>query len=271
MFAVLPSHSLRNSKRCCHGNTNYLLTLNLQHVFLLQCLPSCCSLCFSLMAPHSPILPVSAAQIDPSPSFNLQNSTQPVKAGEFRHRHTAKSAWKVGKRDLETGSASTPNAPPWEQGAWSSPQVGHSSLGPGQGSACTKADDWLIHPDPSHFFRAGSSWCRAENSPLLYCVTVLGGGALCRFLKSNYAYYWLGFQKPSMFAECINLQPFPSLMFPDSPILQVEKYADGEQWRKAVTRNQRRKRNSKMERELPDDIISACRVPRPSPWRFQLC
>ena len=39
---------------------------------------------------------------------------------------------------------------------------------------------------------------------------------------------WLGFQKPSLFAECINLQPFPSLMLPDSSILQVGKDADGE-------------------------------------------
>lgn len=60
----------------------------------------------------------------------------------------------------------------------------------------------------------------------LLCLIVclfLGAGVLGRFLKSNYAYYWLGFQKPSLFAECINLQPFPSLMLPDSPILQVEK------------------------------------------------
>lgn len=63
---------------------------------------------------------------------------------------------------------------------------------------------------------------------LLVCL-LSGAGALGRSLKSNYAYYWLGFQKPSLFAECINCQPFPSLMLPDSPILQVEKCADAKQ------------------------------------------
>ena len=70
----------------------------------------------------------------------------------------------------------------------------------------------------------------AELKILCYLIVCLylRAGALGRFLKSNYAYYWLGFQKPSLFAECINLQPFPSLMLPDSSILQVGKYADGE-------------------------------------------
>lgn len=89
--------------------------------------------------------------------------------------------------------------------------------------------------------------CSAQAAPdaepnFLLCLIVClfsGAGALGGFLKSNYAYYWLGFQKPALFAECTNSQPFPSLMPPDSPILQVEKCADAEQGREAVTENQR--------------------------------
>lgn len=84
-----------------------------------------------------------------------------------------------------------------------------------------------------------------EKLKILLCLIVcllLGAGTLGRFLKSNYAYYWLGFQKPSLFAECINFQPSPSLILPDSPVLQVDNCADGEQWRKAVTKHQRWKK-----------------------------
>lgn len=84
-----------------------------------------------------------------------------------------------------------------------------------------------------------------EKLKILLCLIVrlfLGAGTLGRFLKSNYAYYWLGFQKPSLFAECINFQPSPSLILPDSPVLQGDNCADGEQWRKAVTKHQRWKK-----------------------------
>lgn len=85
---------------------------------------------------------------------------------------------------------------------------------------------------------------------------LLGAAALGRFLKSNYAYYRLGFQTPSLFAECIHFQPFPSLILPDSRILQVETRAGGEQWRKAVAT-----RKTKKEREVPDSIIGVHGVP----------
>lgn len=58
-----------------------------------------------------------------------------------------------------------------------------------------------------------------------------------RFLKGNYAYYWFGFQNPSLFAERVHFWPFPSLILPDSPVLQVENRADGERWRKALAKN----------------------------------
>lgn len=82
---------------------------------------------------------------------------------------------------------------------------------------------------------------------LLVCLLL--GAASGRVLKSNYAYYGLGFQTPSLFAECIPLQPFPSFILPDSPILQVATCAGGEQGRKAVTT-----RKTKVEREVPGSI-----------------
>lgn len=153
-----------------------LWTLNLQRLFLPPCLASCCHfLCFSQTLPHLPIMPVPAAQINPRPSFSLQSSAQPAKAGEF-DTNTLVWAWKVRKRNLETYSCRPLSAQPWTQGDGSHSAVRHSSPGPRQSSACTKADNWLIHPDPSRFLSAGSSWCRAEISPLPHCVPVLGGG-----------------------------------------------------------------------------------------------
>lgn len=91
---------------------------------------------------------------------------------------------------------------------------------------------------PSHL----SAQAAPDAENILLCLAArlfLGAGALGGFLKSNYAYYRLGFQKPALFAECMNSQPFPSLMLPDSPILQVEKCANTVPWRKAATESQR--------------------------------
>lgn len=96
-----------------------------------------------------------------------------------------------------------------------------------------------------------------------------GAGDPGRFLKSNYAYYWLGFQKAALFAECVPFQPSPSLILPDSPILQVEKCAEGEQKDCNKTRKME-KRDARMEREIPGDIIGVRGVPKPSSWMSPL-
>lgn len=134
---------------------------------------------------------------------------------------------------------------------------------------------WRLTHSPGYLPMFSAQAVPYAKLKILLCLIVcllLGAGTLGRFLKSNYAYYWLGFQKPSLFAECINFQPSPSLILPDSPILQVDNCADGEQWRKAVTKNQRWKKwDLKMEREIPDDILGVHGVPKPSPWMSQLC
>ena len=133
-------------------NRNYLLTLNVQHIFLPPWPPSCCFLCFSLYVPHSLIPPVFAAQIDPITSSNLQNSAQPVRVGELQHRHTPTSAWKVGKRDpwdlfLQPSQGSALRTQRLEH-----PRVGHSSLGP---RSSLYQGWWLTHPPRSLPFSQG--------------------------------------------------------------------------------------------------------------------
>ena len=81
---------------------------------------------------------------------------------------------KGGNVTLETCFSSPPRAQPWEHRGLSTLEWGTAPWG--QGAVCTKADDWLIHPDLSRFLKAGSFWCRAENSPLPHCVPVLEGG-----------------------------------------------------------------------------------------------
>lgn len=96
---------------------------------------------------------------------------------------------------------------------------------------------------------------------LIVCL-LLGAMALSRFLKSNYAYYGLGFQTPSLFAECIHFQPFPSLILPDSRILQVGTCAGREQQRKGITT-----RKTKKERFLTTSLVSM-EFPRLDPGRL---
>lgn len=153
---------------------------------------------------------------------------------------------------------------------WSNSWVGHSSPDMSRAQPVPR----LTTDSFTRYLPVFSAQAAPYSKPkILLCLIVcllLGAGTLDRFLKSNYAYYWLGFQKPSLFAECINFQPSPSLILPDSPILQVDNCAD-EQWRKAVTKNQRWKKwDSKMEREIPDDIFGVHGVPKPSPWMSQL-
>lgn len=185
-----------------------------------------------LLSPVSTMSSISAGQIDRILILQpAKHSTQPVKAGEVRHWHTPMSAWELRWQwpwDLSLQhpppSASQTRRPgaTLEWGAAPQTWVGFS---PHQGWRLTHSP-WYLPVFPAQAVPG------AKLKILLCLITRLlsGVGALGRFLKSNYSYYWLGFQKPSLFAECIHFQPFPSF-FLTAPFCRwenVQMESDGE-------------------------------------------
>lgn len=112
-------------------NRNYLLTLNLQHIFLPPCLPSCCFLCFSLTV---------CTTFFHSPSICCTN--RPYHILQPAERCSACKGWRTPAQPHTHVSLKGRKTWPWDlflQPSQSSalrtrrlehPWVGHSSLGP---------------------------------------------------------------------------------------------------------------------------------------------
>lgn len=138
MSEVLHICSLRHPKGC-HPRSNDLLALNLRRISLPPCLPSCCFLCFSPTGPHSPVILVSAVQIDPLPIL------QPAKQGSAPKSWREKSQTPAHDGVEGRTVGSPPPAPPVlsleNKETWSSRGVGHSTPGHAERPACTEPDD----------------------------------------------------------------------------------------------------------------------------------
>lgn len=191
-------YHLRSSKDCCPGSNSHLLALT--------CSSSSCPCIFALASPC----------ISHCPDYSLRFLNICCSDRQYPHPSNWKIAghMKIGQLSCRKSSQSTRQSWPWDlrhpqPSAVEQEDLGQLSSGtelPGTqwGWVCSQA--WLTHSsDTFPFPRLRQILMRSwtfSSVPLCACS---GAEALGRFLKSNYAYYWLGFQKPSLLAERINL------------------------------------------------------------------